>query len=383
MPRITPAFLKEHNLDGFLFVGDSICDADMYYLTRFLAGDRFAALAQDKTAILVSSMEKGRARRESTADEVLSTSDYHVLERLKAGASPEQAYAQALAQVLRDHGVRRLGVSQSFPAGIFQLLLLTNDFRVDVLDSPLSAQREIKTDDEIAAIENAQRACERAMRRAVQLIAASKPQGDILLREGRPVTSEYIRSSIEISLLEDGCEAVDTIVASGPQAVDPHGRGTGPLAANSPIVIDIFPRSKTSRYFADMTRTVLRGEATREAAELYQAVRLAHDRGLAAIRAGVTGREVHETVSQTFSDMGYREREGCGFTHSTGHGVGLQVHEKPSLSEVGGKLQPGHVVTVEPGLYYPGIGGVRIEDLVVVEAGASRNLTRFEREFIL
>ncbi len=383
MPRITPAFLKEHNLDGFLFVGDSICDADMYYLTRFLAGDRFAALAQDKTAILVSSMEKGRARRESTADEVLSTSDYHVLERLKAGASPEQAYAQALAQVLRDHGVRRLGVSQSFPAGIFQLLLLTNEFSVDVLDSPLSAQREIKTEDEIAAIENAQRACERAMRRAVQLIAASKPQGDILLREGRPVTSEYIRSSIEISLLEDGCEAVDTIVASGPQAVDPHGRGTGPLAANSPIVIDIFPRSKTSRYFADMTRTVLRGEATREAAELYQAVRLAHDRGLAAIRAGVTGREVHETVSQTFSDMGYREREGCGFTHSTGHGVGLQVHEKPSLSEVGGKLQPGHVVTVEPGLYYPGIGGVRIEDLVVVEAGASRNLTRFEREFIL
>lgn len=375
------AFLEENNLDGFLFVGDSICDADMYYLTRFLAGDRFAVLVQEKTALLVSSMEAGRARKESTAHEVLSTSDYHVLDRIRAGMKPEQAYASALAGMLRDHGVFRLGVSQIFPAGIFRHLV--DDFKVDILDSPASRQREIKTQAEISTIESAQRACERGMRRAVQMIASSHPRGEALMLDGQPLTSERVRNAIEIALLEDGCEAEQTIVAGGRQAADPHAAGSGPLAANSPIVIDIFPRSKSERYYADMTRTVLRGEAPADVVEMYHAVRLAQDRGLAAIRAGASGKDVHEKVSDTFSEMGYREREGCGFTHSTGHGVGLAVHEKPSLSEVGGELAAGHVVTVEPGLYYPQIGGVRLEDLVVVIQGGSRNLTRFERELIL
>ena len=381
MPNTTTVFLEEHNLDGFLFVGDSICDADMYYLTRFLAGDRFAALAQDGTTILVSSMEAGRARKESTATEVLSTSEYHLLEKLRSGMAADEAYAQALVQMLRDHSVGRLGVPPSFPAGIFRHLI--KYFEVDVLSSPVSRQREIKTDAEVAAIECAQRACERAMRRAVELIGASEPRGGILLRDGEPLTSERVKSAIEISLLEDGCEAVQTIVAGGRQAADPHMTGTGPLEADSPIVIDIFPRSKARRYYADMTRTVLRGEASPEVREMYRAVLLAQDRGLAAVSAGVSGRAVHEQVCQAFSEMGYREREGSGFIHSTGHGVGLQVHEKPSLSEVGGELVAGHVVTVEPGLYYPEIGGVRLEDLAVVAQGGCRNLTRFNRELIL
>jgi len=117
--------------------------------------------------------------------------------------------------------------------------------------------------------------------------------------------------------------------------------------------------------------------------EMYRAVLMAQERGLAAVSAGISGREVHERVSEAFSEMGYSEREGCGFTHSTGHGVGLQVHENPSLSEVGEELQAGHVVTVEPGLYYPEIGGVRLEDLVVVGPAGCRDLTCFERELVL
>ena len=168
------------------------------------------------------------------------------------------------------------------------------------------------------------------MRQAILLIGSSEPRGDLLYREGQPLTSEKVRGAIEISLLEDGCEAMDTIVASGPQAAAPHARGTGPIAANAPIVIDIFPRSKSSRYFADMTRTVLKGEAAPEVKEIYEAVRLAQAEGLKAIRAGVFGKEVHSRVSSVFLDQGYPEREGSGFTHSTGHGVGLDVHEKPS-----------------------------------------------------
>lgn len=374
-------FLDQHNLDGFLFVGDSICDADMYYLSHFLAGDRFALLAQKKTTLLVSSMETGRARKESIADECLGTSHYQIMEKLKRCEKPEEAYRLVLVEFLQDHGIKRLGVPFRFPAGIYQPLL--QDFEISVLDSPASRWREIKRQEELDAIACTQRACERAMRQAVRLIGSSEPRGEMLYYGGQPLTSEKVRGLIEASLLGDGCEAMDTIVAGGLAGADPHARGTGPIAANTPIVIDIFPRSKSSRYFADMTRTVLKGEASPEVKEIYEAVSLAQARGLEAIRAGVSGKEVHSGVSQVFLDQGYPEREGRGFTHSTGHGVGLDVHEKPVLSEIGEALQVNHVVTVEPGLYYPEIGGVRLEDLVVVKEKGSENLTHFERQLVL
>jgi Xaa-Pro aminopeptidase len=381
VPSPIQIFLGRHNLDGFLFVGDSICDADMYYLTHFLAGDKFAALAQEKTTLLVSSMEKNRAENESIANECLSTSQYRIMEKLKRCENPEEAYGRVLAEFLHDHGVRRLGVPFRFPAGYYGLLC--QDFEVSILESPASRLREIKRQEELDAIVCTQRACERAMRQAVLLISHSEPRGDFLYREGEPLTSEKVRYAIEISLLEDGCEAMDTIVAGGLQASAPHARGTGPLVANAPIVIDIFPHSKSSRYFADMTRTVLKGEAAPEVKEIYEAVRLAQAEGLKAIRAGIFGKEVHSRVSSVFQDMGYPERDGRGFTHSTGHGVGLEVHEKPSLGETGEELQANHVVTVEPGLYYPEIGGVRLEDMVVVKKSGSENLTHFERQLVL
>lgn len=375
------SFLGASELDGFLFVGDSICDSDMYYLSHFLAGDRFALLAQEKITLLVSSMEKGRAEKESMADIVLSTSQYEIMEKLKSSGKPDQAYLEVLKEFLRDQGIIRVGVPFRFPSGIFQNL--SPDFEVTILESPATRERAVKTDKEIAAITSTQRACERAMRKAVDLIAGSQPRGDILFYQDQPLHSEQVRSAIEVSLLEDGCETVDTIISGGTDAADPHARGAGPLLANAPIVIDIFPRSKISRYYADMTRTVLRGEATPEVSEIFAAVCQAQDTGIEAIRSGVSGKEVHSRVAQVFRDMGYPETEGCGFTHSTGHGVGLDVHEKPSLSEIGETLQTAQVVTVEPGLYYPQIGGVRLEDLVVVRENGCQNLTHFERELVL
>ena len=239
MPSPIQIFLGRHNLDGFLFVGDSICDADMYYLTHFLAGDKFAFLAQEKTTLLVSSMEICRARKESIANECLSTSQYQIMEKLKRCKNSEEAYCQVLVEFLQGHGIRRLGVPFRFPAGFYQRLC--QDFEVCVLESPASRLREIKRQEELDAIVCTQRACERAMHQATLLIGSSEPRGELLYREGQPLTSEKVRGAIEISLLEDGCEAMDTIVASGPQAAAPHARGTGPIAANAPIVIDIFP----------------------------------------------------------------------------------------------------------------------------------------------
>lgn len=381
MPSDILKSIESPEVDGFLFVGDSICNSDMYYLSRFLAGDRFAILLQEKTAILVSSMEKGRAKKESCADEVASTQDYHIMDKLKSTGKPELAYPEMLKDFLLDHGISSLGVAYSFPAGIFQHL--SPYFDLQILESPARRARAKKSPQEIECITSAQRACERSMRRAADLIAGSKPRGDILYRQGQPLTAEQVRRAIEISLLEDGCEAADTIVAGGVQAADPHARGTGPLPAHSPIVIDIFPRSKAHRYYADMTRTFLRGETPLEVKEFYAAVLAAQEAGIGAIRAGVSGEEVHSIVSAVFLDMGYPERDGCGFTHSTGHGVGLDVHELPSLGEGGEILETSQVVTVEPGLYYPDIGGVRLEDLVVVGDRGCQNLTRIEKSLVL
>jgi Xaa-Pro aminopeptidase len=374
-------YLEEQNLDGLLLIGDSICDPDMYYLTRFSAVDRFTVLAADRVTMLVSSMELGRAMHESCADQVISTTEYGIKEKLKASGKPGEAYTAALIEFLSDLGVRRIGVPQRFPAGIFTTL--SKKFQVSIVESPVSKWREVKSDREIEAIRVVQKACEKAMRLAIDSISRSRPKGEYLYADSNPLTSEKVRSSIEISLLDDGCDAIDTIVAGGTAAANPHARGDGPLPANSPIVIDIFPRSKSSRYFADMTRTVLRGEASPEVADIYDSVVAAQNAGIDAVRAGIDGKEVHSRVSQVFKDRGYPEGDNSGFIHSTGHGVGLEIHERPSLSEAGEVLQAGSVVTVEPGLYYPDLGGVRLEDLVVVRSEGCDNLTEFERRLVV
>lgn len=374
-------YLEEQNLDGLLLIGDSICDPDMYYLTGFSAVDRFTILAAENVTMLVSSMELRRAIDESSADKAVSTTDYGIRELLKASGKPCVAYTAALVEFLRDHGMHRIGVPERFPAGIFTTL--SKEFQVSIVESPVSEWREVKSEQEIDAIRIVQKACEKAMRLAIDSISRSKPKGDYLYTDGNPLTSEKIRSTIEISLLEDGCDAVDTIVAGGTAAANPHASGGGPLPANSPVVIDIFPRSKSSRYFADMTRTVLKGEASTEIADIYEAVVAAQNCGINAVRARVDGKEVHTMVSQIFLDRGYPEGDNSGFIHSTGHGVGLEVHERPSLSEAGGVLQAGSVVTVEPGLYYPELGGVRLEDLLVVRSDGYDNLTEFERRLVV
>jgi Xaa-Pro aminopeptidase len=294
---------------------------------------------------------------------------------------PGQAYNAVLGEFLHDYNITRIGVPERFPAGI--LGTLSEDFQVSIIESPVSLWREVKNKQEIEAISAVQHACEKSMRQAIRLISKSEPEGRYLNLQGRPLTSERVRSTIEIALLEEGCDAVDTIVAGGTDASNPHARGSGPLPANAPIVIDIFPRSKKTRYFADMTRTVVRGEADPEIIDIYNAVLDAQNTAMESIRAGACGHEVHSRVCQAFADHGYSEKDGRGFIHSTGHGVGLEIHERPSLGEAGEVLMSGSVVTVEPGLYYPYLGGVRLEDLVVVRPNGCDNLTKFDRHLVL
>ncbi|MCJ7444987.1 MAG: Xaa-Pro peptidase family protein [Methanotrichaceae archaeon] len=374
-------FLRDQGLDGLLFVGDSLCNSDMYYLSRFFAGDRFTLLISNGVSLLVSSMETGRAKKESSADKILSTMHFGMKEKLKITGKSEEAFLLVLKEFLISNKIERFGITSNFPCGIYNYLL--NDFEVSVIDSPVSLWRAKKNQKEIEAIRFVQDASQYAMRTAIRLISKAKPIGDVLFWEGELLTSERVRGLIEMVLLKRNCDAVDTIVAGGIHSADPHVRGNGPLPANAPIIIDIFPRSKSTRYFADMTRTVVRGEANAEVKELFSAVLEAQMVGIRAIKEGILGRDVHYQVSKVFDDHGFSEREGKGFMHSTGHGVGIDVHERPSLSEAGELLEANNVVTIEPGLYYPEIGGVRLEDLLVVTAKGCDNLTHFEKQLVI
>jgi Xaa-Pro aminopeptidase len=209
----------------------------------------------------------------------------------------------------------------------------------------------------------------------------------VLHLDGEPLTSERVRSLIARTLMERACTARHTIVACGDQACDPHNHGSGPLRADLPVVIDIFPRSDETGYYSDMTRTVVRGEASGDLVDIYDAVLEAQLQALDRIRAGVDGRDVHQGVSSLFESRGFltglQDGRMQGFFHGTGHGVGLDIHEPPRVGKASDILEPGHVVSVEPGLYYTGRGAVRIEDLVVVTEAGCDNLTDYPKSLII
>jgi len=260
----------------------------------------------------------------------------------------------------------------------------------------LERRRRAKRDDEIAALEATQRATEEAWQLGVDAIARSDvhPDGTLML-DGAALTAERVRAIVEAALLERGCLAESTIIAPGKQAADPHMIGSGPIHAGEPVVMDIFPQHKETRYFADMTRTVSKGVPPPEIVKLYEIVLRAQQAGIEALRPGITGREVHELVEDVIFAAGYDTlRAGQkhrpddpvtrGFIHGTGHGVGLEIHEAPSVGRGGtSPLAAGDVVTVEPGIYDPDVGGVRLEDMLVITETGSRNLTRAPRQLVV
>jgi Xaa-Pro aminopeptidase len=288
------------------------------------------------------------------------------------------------AAALRRLNIRRVSVPEQFSLGMARGLERAG-FTVEVLKQPAYPRRLIKSEAEINCITEVQRQVERAMRAAEAMLRRSRIKKNRLVLAGRTLTAEDLRRVINLTLMEAGIVAAQTVVAPGDQAVDPHNLGSGPIRPHQPVVVDIFPRSSISQYFADMTRTVLKGRPSAALWKQYRAVLRAQKIALSMIRPGVAVRTVHRAVAECFERLGYPtgEKDGRlqGFTHSTGHGVGLQIHEPPKIGLVPPtvRFRKGMVVTVEPGLYYLGTGGVRLEDLVVVVEQGIRNLTRYPK----
>jgi Xaa-Pro aminopeptidase len=375
---------------ALLVIGASQHDAAAYRLSGFLAPDPVICLrAGDRKYLAVSSMEYGRARRQALVDELLSFDELEVMRLARELKSGARALAAASADLLERHGVDSVAVPPDFGV-IYADELRSRGVEVSPEAKLFTDLRRVKTEEEISHIEKTQRDVEAACALAVEVLRESEISGDgTLVWRDETLTSEVLRFEIDSALLRRGCAADGTIFAGGREAADPHERGHGPLKAGEAIILDIFPMDKSSRYYADMTRTVVKGEPVPELERMYEAVLEGQEAALALIRAGVNGRAVHRKVSDILHGAGYKtllhdqkpgEPLGEGFIHGTGHGVGLEVHEGPRVSVVDEELRAGDVVTVEPGLYDPGLGGVRIEDLIVVTESGNRNLTNFPKE---
>ncbi len=359
----------------------------MLYFGGFHAPDPFVAceLGGKKVALL-NALEFGRGRKESNFDLVLPLETYQQKAREK-WTDRAPGIAEVITVLALEHGVKAFSIPEEFPAGL-AVRLQRLGLELAVCEGSLFPQREFKTKAEANAIREGNRCAALGFAAAEKLLRKSRVKDGYLVHKGERVTSEKLKFQIEVACLEAGGLSIDTIAAGGDQACDPHCRGTGPLRANELIIVDIFPRIQKTGYHGDMTRTFLRGRANDAQRSLVEAVRSAQLGALKAVRDGVNGRDVHRGVVAEFEKRGYQTRRDAkgsvGFFHGTGHGLGLAVHEMPRLSgAIDCTLRKGAVVTVEPGLYYPGLGACRIEDVVQVNARGSSMLSDYHYEWEL
>ena len=351
-----------------LIVAASDHDPDMLYATKFFVPDPFIFLQQNgKRTIVLSDLEIDRARKQARADEIVSFS--RIEREVQGNRKKAPPFEEVMAHFLRKRGVRSAVVPANFPLG-YANELASQKIRVRATNGLFWPEREAKSEDELRQMRRALAITEKGLARAMEVLAASKPgPGKKLRWSGRTLTSEILRAEIDSAILRAGGLPANTIVAGGDQACDPHERGFGPLKANSLIILDIFPRDAATGYFGDMTRTVVRGRASEEQRRLWETVREGQALALRKMKPGVDGLKLHHEVKQLFTDRGFptevRKGRQVGFFHGTGHGLGLEIHEFPRFQKT--IFKPGQVLTVEPGLYYPGdrrsaFGGCRGPD---------------------
>lgn len=367
-----------------VMAGIPATNRSLYRQIRFLVGDpvAFVRFGDGRRLLILRDIELERARRSAAADRVASPSDFAPPGGLSGDR--ETATAEALVESLRRGGVARVIVDRTLPA-LYAEHLRHAGFELR-LDPELGVrERRVKDAAEIAALAEAQEATEAAVRMACERIARANARDDGTLEsEGELLTSERVARAIDRFLLDRGFDNPPSIVAGGPQGFDCHERGSGPLRTGEPVVVDVFPRSRRSLYNGDCTRTVVHGVVPPEVARMHAAVVAAKAAAEAVVRAGATGGAVHAAAIGELAARGYAAgrppeptpAEWCGMTHGTGHGIGLDGHESPLLDVRGPTLVAGDAITVEPGLYAPSIGGVRVEDLLVVEVDGARNLGR-------
>jgi len=363
-----------------IFAGIPATNRTLFHRIRFSVGDPIAILEQgDERTLILRDIEMERAKAKARVQHVHCPADFTPSGGLSGDR--ETATAQALAECLVQKGIQAVEVDRSLPHSFLYELVQRN---IDSRYNPDLgvAERRAKHDQEIEWLAKAQAVTADTMTRACQLVARATASADgILQHDGTPLTSERLQTLIDVWLLEAKFSNPGSIVAGGPEAADCHNHGSGPLATGQPIIIDIFPCDNQTYYNGDCTRTVVHGDIPDAVVAMHAAVAAAKQAGTTATRPGVTGESVHQATIDCIQQAGFLAERPSGpmtneipsMTHGTGHGIGLDVHEPPLLDFKGPILVRGDALTIEPGLYSPAIGGVRLEDLVVVtDSGCQR-----------
>jgi Xaa-Pro aminopeptidase len=375
-----------------LLFGESYHHPNIFYRTGFLAPDPVVVVDRggSDTVLWASRLEEGRARKEARVGRVRCTDELDWAEKLSRAGADQDAWSVLVESICRAEGLGSVVVDADFPV-IIADHLRTGDLAVRPRADLYRRERRIKTEQEVEWIAATERAGMDALQRAVDILAGAEIRDGLLWHQGRPLSGDDLVLAVESRLLELGCTTTDSICCGGPESADPHRRTSQVIRAGLPVVLDIFPFDKTTRYWGDMTRTVVRGTPPAEVEAMWEAVLEAQQAGLDAVRPGANGRDVHYACCEVFARRGYGSlpkpyrgiESEARFIHGTGHGLGLEIHEYPRVGDVDVTLEVGDVVTVEPGLYHPRLGGIRIEDLVVVTEDGCRNLTTLPKVFHL
>ncbi len=373
--------------DARVLAGIPAINCTFYWRVRFLVGDPAALIefpgdGKTESLFILRDIEMERARRHARADQVHCPADFAPEGGLSGDR--ETATAQAVAECLRRRGVRRAIADRTLPL-LFAHEMQKAGIAVECDPEWGVLQRRCKDEQEIQWLQESQQATEAAMQMACETVCRAKARTDgVLLVDGQPLTSERLRAAVDVFLLQRGYTNPTSIIAGGPPGADCHDLGSGVLRTEQPVIIDIFPRNRTTLYYGDCTRTAVHGQISDELRRMHAAVIAAKAAAITACRAGVTGEAVHEATKTAITAQGYAvglpgpdaPNAYCAITHGTGHGIGLDVHEPPLLDHGGPELVMGDAVTVEPGLYCKAIGGVRVEDMVIVTRDGCRNLNR-------
>jgi Xaa-Pro aminopeptidase len=392
MRKDLDAVMTEKKAGGLLLYSESFKNPNMYYLTKFLAPDPFIFLKKVDCPpmIVLNPMEFPRAQKESSIKDVRSYMDYDYAEIVKAAGEPRLGFQKFLASVVElELGKETvICVPSSFPLMVADALR-REGLKIQPMYDVVERARETKEPDEIDEISKVQRVNEKAMAETIDVISSCEvgPNKTLILKKDgkkKPLTAGDLKTLIGHIFLDGWCSVEEeVIVACGTRSSDPHYNGVAEdkIRADQPIVLDLFPRSINRRYWADMTRTVVKGKASSVVKRMFETVSEAKDASIEALHAGVSGKEMNDVCCDVLEKAGYEtlrngKKATKGFIHSLGHGVGLEIHENPTMSKYNNEpLREHSVVSVEPGLYDPEVGGVRIEDIVEVTKKGCNNLT--------
>jgi Xaa-Pro aminopeptidase len=337
--------------------------------------------------VVLTSFELDRVRELEVGLVAHPYEEFGYDELIATGLPREEVSLGVTVNACKALGVETATVPPTFPLEYADRLRGAGiEIRVD--RALFDGRRRVKNAVELAGMRRAQRAAEAGMDAARDLLRRASANGAGLVVDAEPLTSERIKRAVAAVFSAHGMVADDFIVSHGAQTAVGHDMGSGAISPGEAIVIDLWPKDVETACYADMTRTYVVGEAPEEIVRYHTLCKEALDRSLVAIRSGVSGREVFELVCELFHEAGQptqlSKRPGevleDGFYHGLGHGVGLEVHEAPWIGRAPGEVIAGDVVTVEPGLYKHGYGGVRLEDLVLVTDDGVENLTEYPYE---